>query len=168
MEQTGPETQTEQQPPLRERCQPSLHADDGDPEGCFLSPGDVSISSSPFHAREPHLCPAVPPGTVAECQWSGGAASPHICHGDGLGTVTVPHLSRSCHQLDRHLRLLAGTPVLPSPALPAGREAGLLSGVGRFLAQVKCPFTNEHFNFPRALKFHPINQNQLIGLFLLR
>lgn len=58
------ETQTKQQAPLCQWCQRLLGTDDGDPEGCLLSPGDISISSNPFHAQGEHLCPAWSPGTI--------------------------------------------------------------------------------------------------------
>lgn len=98
----------------------------GGPEGRFLSPGDVSISSNPSHAQEEHLRPALAPGAIAECQWSGGVASLQLCHVGGHSPLP-PQVLSSARQTPP-----GGDSCFALP--PTELETGLRSGARGFLA----------------------------------
>lgn len=137
-----------------------LNADNRAPRAASFTPlsppppAEVSIPSNPFHALQEHLCPA------CLLSWDDGRAPvvwrcsrPPICHVTARGWSQPP--PQGLHQPDRHLGGRGGeacpgppSPPCPPPPPPMGRKAGLLRGVGGFLARV-----NGAVSLPRAFLF---------------
>lgn len=130
-----------------QRCQSFLNADDGDPTGSravlppsgrFLHPATRSpLPPSHFVLRK-STCVLLPPLGRWQEPVGWRCSQPHICHimaGDG---VRAPSADPVTSLTDTSGWGRLSCPARPTPAHhppPVGRKAGLLRGVGGFLAE---------------------------------